>query len=168
MCFCCLGCYNTSSSPSSCPSSCLSSCPSFCPSVCCHWRPHRRSWLLLCFSRGKWKFDILLYLISFSIFPWGISATDCLIFSLLHFQYSLLPFFVQPFAQQSTALRCLCNPNCIFCFVPFAYRIIRPRFLLIQMPPVDLETAFQFIIDDTNEMKIVNAAGESVAPTLPL
>jgi hypothetical protein len=32
------------------------------------------------------------------------------------------------------------------------------------MLPAELETAFQFIIDNTKEMKIVNAAGESVAP----
>ena len=38
----------------------------------------------------------------------------------------------------------------------------------MQMPPAELETAFQFIIDNRQKMKIVNAAGESVAPTLPL
>ena len=32
------------------------------------------------------------------------------------------------------------------------------------MSPAELETAFQFIIDNRKEMKIVNAAGESVAP----
>ena len=32
------------------------------------------------------------------------------------------------------------------------------------MSPAELETAFQFIIDNYKKMKIVNAAGESVAP----
>jgi hypothetical protein len=36
------------------------------------------------------------------------------------------------------------------------------------MSPAELETAFQYIIDNTRKMKIVNAAGESVAPTPPL
>ena len=36
------------------------------------------------------------------------------------------------------------------------------------MSAAELETAFQFIIDNYVKMKIVNAAGESMAPTLPL
>jgi hypothetical protein len=38
----------------------------------------------------------------------------------------------------------------------------------MQMSPAELTTAFDFIVGNFKEMKIVNAAGESVAPTLPL
>jgi hypothetical protein len=38
----------------------------------------------------------------------------------------------------------------------------------MQMSPAELETAFDFIIGNYKKMKIVNAAGESLAPTLPL
>jgi hypothetical protein len=38
----------------------------------------------------------------------------------------------------------------------------------MQMSPAELTTAFDFIICNTKKMKIVNAAGESVAPTFPL
>jgi hypothetical protein len=41
-------------------------------------------------------------------------------------------------------------------------------FFFLQMSPAELEAAFQFIIGNRKKMKIVNAAGESVAPTLPL
>jgi len=37
----------------------------------------------------------------------------------------------------------------------------------MQMSPAELETAFQFIIDNYKKMKIVNAAGESVTPRTP-
>ena len=36
------------------------------------------------------------------------------------------------------------------------------------MSPAELATAFDFIRNNYKKMKIVNAAGESMAPTLPL
>jgi len=41
-------------------------------------------------------------------------------------------------------------------------------YIFMQLLAAELETAFGFIRNNYIKMKIVNAAGESVAPTLPL